>query len=137
MIAFVAVAAADDKDKKLTAKLLEGTYTITKGEKNGQPVPEAKLKGSVLTFSGDRITGHDPDKKEFFACTYKLIEGAKPQKVEMVSKSPKEGEKAFGIVELENGDLKICYSLPGEPVPTSFKTKEKQHCFTLKREDKK
>ena len=36
----------------------------------------------------------------------------------------------------EGDTVKICYALPGGETPTEFSTKEKQHCFVLKRTGK-
>lgn len=133
----ISLAAADDKrdekkdDKKPEATKLEGTYTITSGERDGKPLPEAEFKGAVVTIKGNKMFGTDKDKKEFFAATFTLDTGAKPWKINMVSISPKEGEKAAGVVEATGDTVKICYNLPGGDAPTEFKTKGKQQCFTL------
>jgi uncharacterized protein (TIGR03067 family) len=135
----LAPVSADDKqatgDKKADKHSLDGTYTIVSGEKDGKPLPPDHFRGAVITFKGDKAFGTDKDKKEFFACTYKLDTSAVPWKVKMTSVSPKEGEKAEGIVQVQGETVKLCYALPGGDAPTEFKTKAKQHCFTLQRTD--
>src|SRR5215211_814780 len=88
-----AAAAADKAD----APKLEGTYTIVSGEKDGKPIPKGEFEGSVIIFKGNKITGHDKDKKEFFGATYAIDAAAKPNKITMTSTAPKEGLKAGGV----------------------------------------
>lgn len=133
------IASADDKDAKDDKQSpleLEGTYTLVSGEKDGQPIPAERIQGSVVMIKGDRVTGTDKDKKEFFAVTFKLDTSARPCKIHMTSVSPQEGMKAEGIVEAQGDTVKICYALPGGTTPQEFKTQAKQHCFILKRTGK-
>lgn len=140
------VAAADDKDKKTgtpadnvsVAAKLEGTYVIVSGEKDGNPIPEADIKGSKVAFTKERIVGTDKDKKDFFAATYTLDTATKPYRIKMKSETakpdtPKAETEVTGIIELTDTGVRICYHLPGGTEPTEFKTKDKQLCFVLKR----
>jgi uncharacterized protein (TIGR03067 family) len=121
--------AADEK--KAEAKL-EGGYTVVSGEEGGKAVPAEHIKGSMVRFTGDRITGTDNDKKEFFAAKYKLDTGKKPWVITMTSSEPKTAT-ATGLIKKEGDTITLIYSLPGVPAPTEFKTKEKgQHLFVLK-----
>jgi uncharacterized protein (TIGR03067 family) len=121
----------DDKTTKPTR--LDGTYTIVSGEHGGKAIPEADLKGSVVTFTGDRIVGTDKDRKEFFAATFMVDTTSKPMKIVMTSTAPKPGEKAAGVIEIDGDVVKLAYNLPGGEPPTGFKTGEKQHLFVLKK----
>jgi uncharacterized protein (TIGR03067 family) len=140
-IRFVAFAAllvalpalAEEKDKKSDSSKLIGTYTIVKGERDGKSIPKEDFEKSVVVFGKEKIYGHDKDKKEFFGATYTLDTTAKPWKISMVSTSPKKGEKAEGLIEMDGDDVKLCYALPGGKTPTSFKAGEKQQFFVLKR----
>jgi len=129
-LALPVVVFADDKAKPTK---LDGTYTVVSGEHGGKPIPEADLKGSVVTFAGDRITGTDKDKKEFFAATFMVDTTAKPMKIVMTSTSPKAGEKAAGVIQVDGDTIRLAYNLPGGEPPTGFKTGEKQHLFVLKK----
>jgi len=125
--------AGEDKAPKPDQANWDGTYSITKGEKDGKEVPADKLKGSIIKFDGDKILGTDKDKKEFFGSTFKIDSTSMPNKIMMVSISPAKGQKADGIIEFSKDTVKICYALPGGETPTEFKTKEKQQYFELKR----
>jgi len=114
-------------------KSIVGKYEFVGGEEDGKPTPSERIKGSVVVIEKDVILGTDKDRKEFFGATYKLDTSETPWKISMVSKSPKAGMKAEGVVKAEGDTVWICYALPGGKTPTGFKTEEKQHCFKLKK----
>ncbi len=118
-------------EDKPTAKSLEGGYTLVSGEKDGKAIPEERIKGGTVRFTGDKITGTDKDKKEFFAATYTLDTAKKPWVIQMKSTSPKEAE-ATGLIKKEGDTITIIYALPGGEAPKEFKTGPKQHLFVLK-----
>ena len=127
-------ATLNAEDKKSDAKKgakLEGGYTIVSGEEGGKPIPDERIKGATVRFTGDTITGTDKDRKEFFAAKYTIDTGKKPWVIKMTSTAPKEAE-ATGLVKKEGDTLTLIYALPGGEAPTDFKTKEKQQLFVLK-----
>jgi uncharacterized protein (TIGR03067 family) len=112
---------------------LDGTWTIVRGEKDGKPEPEDRIEGSVVVITGNKITGTDRDKKEFFACTFTLDTSKTPWQIKMVSAEPKKGEVSRGILEKDGDTLKLCYQVRTAAPPTTFKTTKDQHCFVLKK----
>jgi len=135
LLAGAGLSLADDKpDERRASPSLVGTYTIVSGERAGAKIPDEEIRGALVTFTADRVAGTDKDKKDFFAATYTMDATAKPIRITMTSTTPKAGEKATAIVEIDKDTVKICYNLPGGEVPTDFKTKDKQQCFVLKRE---
>lgn len=132
MLAAVGLAAVAD-DKARETKKIEGRYELVGGEDEGKKLPRERHEGSVVVISKDTIYGHDKDRKQFFSAKYSLDTSKKPWRLSMVSKAPKEGERAEGIAMSDGETLKICYALPGGETPTDFTTKEKQHCFILKK----
>ncbi len=127
-----AIAGAEDP-KKPAKNELDGLYTIAACEKDGKEIPADKLKGSIIKFDGDKVMGTDKDKKEFFGSTFTIDKTTSPYTISMTSSAPVKGEKAMGIIEMKGDTVKLCYALPGGEAPKEFKTKEKQHCFTMKR----
>ena len=119
---------ADDKPAKI-----EGTYTITKGERDGKALDESRFKGAVTVITKDKIVSTDKDKKELYVASYKLERDGKMWKIMMTSIKPNKGEKADGVVKVDGDTLMLCYALPDGKTPTGFKTGEKQQCFTLKK----
>jgi uncharacterized protein (TIGR03067 family) len=118
------------KGEKAPTSPLEGVYTITSGERDGKPIPEERIKGSVVAFAGDKIVATDKDKKEFFAATYALDTASKPWVIKMKSTTPKDGE-AIGLVKKEDDTVTLVYALPGGAPPKEFKAGDKQHLFVL------
>ncbi|HEX4608250.1 MAG TPA: hypothetical protein VH092_08600, partial [Urbifossiella sp.] len=80
---------ADPDAGKLTPAKLDGGYTIVSGEEDGKAVPESDIKGSVVKFAGNRITGTNKDKKDFFAAAYTLDASKSPAVIRMTSTVPK------------------------------------------------
>jgi uncharacterized protein (TIGR03067 family) len=120
------------------AMKLAGDYTIVGGEREGLKETPEHVQGSMVHITNDTITVTDKDKKETYSATYKLNSGKKPCVITMTeTNGPNKGEKARGLIEQDGDTVKLIYSLPGGPMPTSFeKTKEKQLMFVLKRSDK-
>lgn len=132
LLCLAATARTDEKDKADKVSL-EGTYTITKGERAGKAIPKEEIEGTVIVFTKDKVVTTGKDKKELYAATYTLDTSGKPHKINMTSISPKRDEKAAGVVKVDGDTLTICYALPGGDTPTEFKTKDKQQCFVLKK----
>jgi uncharacterized protein (TIGR03067 family) len=126
-VALAATAVADDKG----GSKLDGGYTIVSGEGNGKAVPAEKIQGGTVRFAGNRITGTDKDKKDFFAASYTLDQTKTPWVIKMTSTAPKTAETT-GLVKKEGDTITLIYALPGGPTPTEFKTKEGQNMFMLK-----
>ena len=123
-------ASADDRDAKL-----DGGYTLVSGERDGKAIPEERIKGAVVKFTGDRIVGTDKDKKEFFSSTYTIDKSKSPWAIKMKSTTPKDSE-ASGVIKKDGDTITIAYNLPGGDPPTDFKTKKNQHLFVLKNMNK-
>lgn len=122
-------AGAEDRSSGMK---LVGGYTIVAEEKFGQRVPHEQLPSAAVRFTEDTITVTDKDKKETYVATYKLDPGKKPWAITMVSKIPKSGEEARGLIEKQGDTVRLIYALPGGATPTGFKTGEKQLMFTMK-----
>jgi len=127
------VLATAARGESFDTKKLEGTYTIVSGRSDGKPIPADHVKGSVVTFTADTVSGTDKDRKMFFSSTYTIDDSTKPYTLKMVSVSPKKGEKATGVIEIDGDTVKLCYNLPGGEAPRTLDAGEKQHCFVLKK----
>jgi uncharacterized protein (TIGR03067 family) len=126
--ALVSSASADDKAGPLK---LDGGYTIVSGEEDGKAVPADHIKGSVVLFTADRITGTDRTKKEFFAARYTLDASKNPAVIRMTGTEPKSAP-TVGLVKKDGDTVTLIYALPGAPAPTEFKTQKGQHLFVLR-----
>lgn len=117
---------------------LVGVWTITRGEREGTPEPEERVKGTMVRFSEDRVVVVDKENKEIYGAEYKIGAPVKaqgddrPVRITMTSKlSPAEGTVARGLIEKHGEKVRLIYALPGGDEPTSFKTKEKQLMFEM------
>ncbi|HEY1188411.1 MAG TPA: TIGR03067 domain-containing protein [Gemmata sp.] len=123
--------ADDQKQEEQGPAGLARGYVIVSGEHDGTPIPEERIRGSVVQFTGNRIVGTDKDRKEFFSCTYALDTSKTPWAINMKNSEPKH-ETAAGLIKKEGETVTLIYALPGGETPKDFKTKEKQNMFVLK-----
>ena len=136
LVLVLARAGAEDPSRdggKPEAMKLTGTYLIVGEEKFGAKVPPDRLRHDVVRFTEDTITVTDEEKKDTYVAAYELELSKKPWAIAMVSKAPKSGERAAGLIERDGDTVRLIYALPGGKTPTEFRTKEKQMMFTLKR----
>jgi len=131
--ALLALPAAVGEDKGDKAAHLLGKYTVVSGKRDKHDLPKKDFEDSVVVFEKGKVYGHDNNKKEFFGATYKLDTSSKPWKITMVSTSPKKGEEADGVIEVDGDTVRLAYALPGGKTPTGFEAGEKQQSFVLKR----
>ena len=59
------VNSADPEKPKL-----EGQHQIIAGERSGQPLAEADIKGCTVRFTGNKLDGAGKDSSEFLAAEY-------------------------------------------------------------------
>src|SRR5262249_18517266 len=116
---------------------LEGVYVIVAGEEGGKKAPASHIKGTTVRFTRDTVTVTDKAKKHTYAASYKLDTGKKPWRITMkATLGPDKGKEAKGLVEKKGDTVRLIYALPGGEMPTTFKTKDKQLMFVMKRAKK-
>ena len=130
-------APAAGADDALRADDLVGVYEIVSGEKFGVEEPRNRIEGSTVRFTKDRVVVVDKEEKEVYGATYKLEPGKAEHgacKVTLTSKlADKEDEVAHGLIERKDGELRLIYAIAGGEPPVTFKTKDKQLMFVLKK----
>ena len=125
-----------ERNSSAGASELVGRYELVSGEKDGQAIPAARLKGSTLRIAANAMTTFDKDEKEVYVATYDVDTSSKPWRITMTAKvtpDKSEGSQASGLIEKSGDTVQLVYALPGEKTPTEFKTGEKQHLFVLKK----
>jgi uncharacterized protein (TIGR03067 family) len=138
-LCFLALPLASARDKKgadkFDATKLHGSWSIVEGTKNGEKVPNDKLKG-VVKFDKEKITITGEDG--MFVMAYTIDASKTPVRIDMkIEKAPfKEavGSVALGNIAVDGTTLKLCYA-EGKQRPKGFEsTKEnKAHSFVLKK----
>jgi len=110
--------AADPTDD---AKAVQGTWSPTKAELSGRPMPDALLKSISLKLEKGKyevLVGNQPDRG-----TYTLDSSSKPGTMSITgTDGPNAGKTYPAIYELKGDTLRICYDLSGAKHPTEFKS---------------
>jgi uncharacterized protein (TIGR03067 family) len=140
MLLVAAMAMTAKAEEKAAAKFdpakMVGKWEYVSGVRAGDKVDKDRL-GAAVTFTKDMITVPAGDGK--FLMKYKIDAKASPATIDMeIKDGPVKEGKALGIVEIKDGQLKLCYvSVSGDDDkrPTKFEsTKEnKAFYFVLKR----
>jgi uncharacterized protein (TIGR03067 family) len=134
-VVLAVVPAIRSEDTKLDPAKLIGTWTYVSGEKSGDKVTEANLKGGSVIITKDKITlkGEQGD----FVLKYKLNTAKSPCTIamEIVDGPAGQGSMTEGIIAVQGDNLKICYPPMGGTPPTEFAAKKDSglHYFVLKR----
>jgi uncharacterized protein (TIGR03067 family) len=125
---------SDEAKKDLAA--LQGEWSMTSGERDGQPIPDDLRKGfkrvvkddvTTITASGQTVMKArftvDPAKKPK-AIDYTLLDG------------PNKDKKVLGIYELDGDTVKFCFAAPDQERPKEFKG-DAGRTFSAWKRDKK
>jgi len=112
----------DDDAAKKDLEKVQGTWTMAALEVDGKPVPEEKLKSSMLTIKGDKYIIKIKD--ETHETIIKLDPTKKPKEIDMTFTEGANKDKVLkGIYELDGDKFKICRALlPDKDRPTEFGT---------------
>lgn len=132
----LAPAAADENDK-LSADKLVGPWVYVSGVKDGKKMADENIKKDSVEITKETMTLKAEGQEGEFVIKYKLDPSKSPCRVSMeITKGPAgEGSKAEGIIELKDGQLRICYPPMGGDAPKDFASKEGSglHYFVLKK----
>ncbi len=111
-------------DKAEVGKELQrfkGTWTFKSVEAGGQEQPAAALKGSTVTFEGDKYTVRKGEEA-IQTCTLKLDPSKSPKTLDVtVAEGLNKGAVMPGIYEISGDTLKVCFDPEGKNRPTEFK----------------
>jgi uncharacterized protein (TIGR03067 family) len=128
------VKADDQKDKKPEAAL-DGTWTLSSLEVNGQKVSEDALANATMTVKDGKYTFKMQDESE--EGTFKVDASKKPATINLdIKTGMSKGMKQLGIYEVNAGTWKLCLNDPGEGVrPKEIHANEgsKQLLFIFKK----
>ncbi|HYT88062.1 MAG TPA: TIGR03067 domain-containing protein [Gemmataceae bacterium] len=121
LVTVSAPSSAGEKAGKKDEELIQGTWSVVSGEKEGQKAPEEELKDVRLTFAaGGKLMVKAKNKD--MEGTYKLDSAKKPKEIDV---TVDEGGKELvlkGIYLLTKDSLKICLAHPPTERPTEFAT---------------
>jgi uncharacterized protein (TIGR03067 family) len=111
--------AADDAAKEL--EKLEGTWSIVSAQEAGKEQTDEKSKKLSIVIEKDSFIWKYEGQPKTVQVTLKLDPTTKPKSVDLVSTLGKK-RAAFGIYELNDDVLKICWARNGKARPDEFTT---------------
>ena len=120
------VTAADKDDGKLDPAKLVGTWTYVSGEQNGKKRTADELKKGTVIITKETITLKSEDGS--YVLKYTLDTKKSPARISLeITKGPQgEGSKSEGIIELKDGQLKLCYAPMGGDAAQGIQCKGRQ-----------
>jgi len=122
LVPLILIGAEPTDEAKKDLEKLQGEWVMAALEVNGKPVPEEKVRGTILTIKGDKYTLGVKDAKH--EVTIKLDPAQKPKAIDMLfpdgTNVPKVGK---GIYKIEGDTFVLCRSQATEGArPTDFAT---------------
>ena len=129
--------AQDKKPTKLDPAKLVGDWKLTAGLKAGEKYEDTT--NSMTDVTKDKITV--ADDRATFVFGYKIDAAKTPVEIDMEILQPDDlkGNKAKGIIKLEDGKMTLCYHPTGGERPTKFESTADNgfFLFTYKKVEKK
>jgi uncharacterized protein (TIGR03067 family) len=101
------------------AERFQGTWTVQKMTRQGQEVPDEKVKQLRVSFEGDKFLAKREDKVAE-ASTFTLDEAKNPKTIDMLPAKTTEKRPAQGIYKLEGDKLTMIWRKEGKERPADF-----------------
>lgn len=102
-------------------RALEGAWTFTRQEVDGNVLPPAMLASSRLLIDGDRFRTETPGA--VYEGVFNIDVETEPHEIDIAFvEGPEAGNSNFGIFRLEGEKLELCLDLNGRPRPAEFRT---------------
>src|SRR5262245_34353663 len=99
--------------------LLQGTWSVTSLEVEGQKMTAGMLDGAQIVIKGNRFTS--TGMGAVYKGTLKIDATAKPARLDMkFSAGPEKGNTNLGIYKLDGDTWKLCLAMRGDVRPLKF-----------------
>jgi uncharacterized protein (TIGR03067 family) len=133
----LAADAKDDKKKELDK--LQGTWTATTIEYNGEKVLGGGVKELTVVVEGDKLTvkGEDEEVKKYGKATLTIDPSTTPKILDVsITSGDEKGTKFEAIYEVDKDEWKLCLKPFGKERPAKFESKDGDVLIVFKREKK-
>lgn len=120
------LAADDPKDaKKKDLDKLQGTWTASGVEYNGDKVLGDLVKELKVVVEGDKLTvkGDAPDLEKYGKATLKIDPATTPKVMDISITGGEKGTTFEAIYAVDGDEWKLCLKLTGKERPTKFESK--------------
>jgi uncharacterized protein (TIGR03067 family) len=119
-------SAAEAVKKEMT--LLEGQWSMSRGEADGQAMPKEMVM-TAKRVAKDGETSITIGGQTYFKAKYTIDPTKKPKTIDyMMTEGVTKGKTQLGIYELTGDTVKFCFAAPGKERPTEFTAKEGSQC---------
>jgi uncharacterized protein (TIGR03067 family) len=126
MTAVVLLTGAEPPGEAVKKELaaLEGEWTMTSGERDGQAIPTEYLKSGKRVFKDGEVTVTFGDTL-LMTAKVSVDPGKTPKTIDYdVTDGFFKGKKQLGIYDINGDTVKFCFANPAKERPTDFTTKE-------------
>ena len=133
----LAADAKDDKKKELDK--LQGNWTATTIEYNGEKVLGGGVKELTVVVEGDKLTvkGEDEEVKKYGKATLTIDPSTTPKILDVsITSGDEKGTKFEAIYEVDKDEWKLCLKPFGKERPAKFESKDGDVLIVFKREKK-
>jgi uncharacterized protein (TIGR03067 family) len=126
---FTGCATTGQQTKK--ADNLAGTYTCASAMFDGKAIDEATRNALRLTFT-EMSYKTEKGSELLFEGSYSVDVSKEPKEINMIgNEGESAGKESLGIYKLQNDQLEICYTMPGQPRPTEFKSEAGSKAYLI------
>lgn len=122
----------DTQSKPTDLDRFQGEWKIQEGVKNGKPWPKEEIAKMSFKVKGKNFLLDSPRSKKPSVTIVDLDPSKSPKEFKMQLRGWQNGKFLFGIYEIKNDRLKICWSPTGEK-PMDFGAKEDRLSLSMAR----
>ena len=110
---------------------LEGEWRCVSATVNGKPLSDATVSRLRLTLTKERYKT-EKGSEVLFDSTYVTDPTTNPKQITMIgTEGELAGKEAQGIFAIEAETLRICYTMPGHPRPTTFESNPGSEAYLI------
>lgn len=137
-VAVCLLVAADNpaEQTKKEVAALQGEWSMTSGERDGQPIPDDARK-SFKRVVKDEVTTVTANGQAYMKAKFTVNPLQKPKTIDYILlEGPSKDKRVLGIYELDGDTVKFCFGGPDQERPKEFKSDAGRTVSTWKKDKK-